>query len=262
MEYSEFKAEVSNLYSAAESRILWQAFLESKETISAEFFISQLLTGKPYQQILGSAEFFGQNFFVNEHVLIPRPETEELLELAIDRITKAFGTIQNLEILDIGTGSGVISIILKKYFPQANITAIDVDQKALEVAKSNADSHEVEVNFLLQDYLVWKPLLSSDVIFSNPPYIGQDEETDIAFGVKSFEPHHALFSPTDDPLIFYRKIAEDARKMLKPGGMVFLEINQQLGNETLNLFASDFQSALLKDLSGNDRFVIAEKLPL
>lgn len=259
MDYPEFKEKLANIYTSTEVRVLWQAFSEAPTGISAEDFATELLSGKPYQQILGVADFFGQKFCVNSHVLIPRPETEELLELAISKIYNDFEKEKTLDILDIGTGSGVISIILKKEFSSANITALDIDENALEIAKKNSKIHETEVKFLRQDYLNWHPDFSADIIISNPPYIAREEASDLASVVKNFEPRHALFSPSQDPLIFYRKIAADARKILKPNGLIFLEINQRLGQETLKIFQQDFQAELLKDLSGNDRFILAKK---
>lgn len=258
MDYPDFKQKLAKMYTAAEARVLWQAFSEASGEISAEVFTDELLTGKPYQQILGTADFFGQKFLVDSNVLIPRPETEELLELAISKISADFKDEKSLDILDIGTGSGVISIILKKEFPSANITAIDLDDNALKIARKNAEIHQTEINFQRHDFLNWHPDFQIDILISNPPYIGREEAPELALGVKSFEPHHALFSPTEDALIFYRKIAADARKILKPKGCIFLEINQRLGQETLEIFQPDFQAELMTDLSGNDRFIIAK----
>lgn len=258
MEFTIFKNSISSLYSPAEVRILWQAYRDAESIITPESYITELLTGKPYQQILGWADFFGERFKVNEHVLIPRPETEELLELAMGHITKKIGVGRAFRILEVGTGSGVISVVLKKHFPQASITAVDIDSEALKVATGNAELHGQKIKFLKQDYLNWNPQEKFEVLISNPPYIGQDEASFIEKNVSSFEPHHALFSPVQDPLIFYRKMARDCHSILNSGGLVFLEINQRLGRETLELFSTDFFATLEKDLSGNDRFISAE----
>ena len=309
MKLSEIKAifqnELSELYSKSEIEELFSIFCESflelnkidlrhnldkdlTEIDSKKFSesISELKTGKPYQQILGETEFYGMQFFVNEHVLIPRPETEELLEAAIRKIqekSKVFDSAQTdniqsiklrepqpdnqqpstknpqLKILDIGTGSGIIPIVLKKHFPEAEVTSIDISKDALEIAKRNADFHHLEINFVNKDYLNESLDDIYDIIISNPPYIGIEENIEIEDSVKGFEPNIALFSPTSDALIFYRKIAQDAETHLYENGMIFLEINQKLGKETLELFQSFSESVLLKDISGNDRMIFARK---
>ena len=273
-----FKSELSELYTEAESAQLYSIFLYEKTgfdrfqqrrfahqelLISDEEelkeIIEELKTGKPYQQILGHTEFYGKKFFVDENVLIPRPETEELVELAKIEIQNLKSKIQNLKLLDIGTGSGIIPITLKKYFPNAEISAIDISEKALEIAKKNADFHQANIQFIQQDYLNTKLEENYDIIISNPPYIGIEENIEIEDSVKGFEPNIALFSPTSDALIFYKKIAKDGEKYLNENGMIFLEINQKLGKETLELFSNYSESRLIKDLSGNDRFVFAKK---
>lgn len=274
-----FKTELSEVYSDSESAFLCAVFIEKivglhsfhqRRLSSQELLIddekqllqiiSDLKTGRPYQQILGETEFYGMVFFVDENVLIPRPETEELLEIAIHKIHDSEIDVQELKILDIGTGSGVIPLVLKKHFPGAEISSIDFSEKALETAKRNAEHHKLEINFIHGDYLNFELLESYDVIISNPPYIGIEEETEIADSVKEFEPKMALFSPVQDALIFYRKIAEDSKKYLKDNGLLFLEINQKLGTETLDLYTGHFSDAqLIKDLSENDRFIVGKK---
>ena len=274
-----FKKEVSANYTEAESSILFEIFLEhltdlnkielrkmmtqeieKTHSVQLQNIIEQLKTGKPYQQILGKTEFYGLKFFVDEHVLIPRPETEELLELAIKKMQDPRCKMQDLKILDIGTGSGIIPIVLKKHFPKAKVSAIDFSEKALKTAQQNADFHQVEINFIHQDYLNQNLTEVYDVIISNPPYIGIEEDDEIADSVKEFEPKIALFSPTSNALIFYEKIAEDCKNHLNENGLVFLEINQKLGKETLELFKDVLKEAeLMKDLSGNDRIVWGRK---
>jgi release factor glutamine methyltransferase len=271
-----FKSELSELYTEAESARLYSIFLYEKTGFDAfqqrrfahqELLISdeedlkeilqELKKGKPYQQILGHTEFYGNRFFVDENVLIPRPETEELLEITIQRLKKL--KIKKLKILDVGTGSGIIPITLKKHFPDTEISAMDISEKALEIAQKNATFHKTRINFIQSDYLNTDFTEKYDVIISNPPYIGIDENAEIEDSVKGFEPNIALFSPTSDALIFYRKIAKDADKFLNEKGMIFLEINQKLGKETLELFKNFSESKLVKDLSGNDRFVMGRK---
>ena len=271
-----FKSELSELYTEAESAKLYTIFLYEKTGFDAfqqrrfahqELLISdeedlkeilqELKKGKPYQQILGHTEFYGNRFFVDENVLIPRPETEELLEITIQRLKKL--KIKKLKILDVGTGSGIIPITLKKHFPDTEISAMDISEKALEIAQKNATFHKTRINFIQSDYLNTDFTEKYDVIISNPPYIGIDENAEIEDSVKGFEPNIALFSPTSDALIFYRKIAKDCENHLNENGLFFLEINQKLGNETLELFKNSSESELVKDLSGNDRFVIGKK---
>jgi len=271
-----FKNELSELYTEAESAQLYSIFMyetvgfdrfQQRRFAHQELLISdeedlkkiliELKTGKPYQQILGYTEFYGLRFSVDENVLIPRPETEELLEITIQRLKDL--KIEKLKILDIGTGSGIIPITLKKHFPNTEVSAMDISEKALEIAKKNADFHQTEINFIQADYLDTDVTENYDVIISNPPYIGIDENVEIEDSVKGFEPNLALFSPTSDALIFYKKIAKDCEKYLNENGLFFLEINQKLGKETLELFKSFSESKLVKDLSGNDRFVMGRK---
>jgi release factor glutamine methyltransferase len=274
-----FKEQLSELYTDSESAFLCMVFIEkivgfnsfyqrrfSGQELLADDenklkeIISELKTGKPYLHILGETDFYGMTFFVNENVLVPRPETEELLELAIKKIQSLHATGENIKILDIGTGSGVIPLVLKKHFPKAEVLSVDFSEKALETARKNAAFHQLEATFIHADYLNYNLNENFDIIISNPPYIGREEENEIADSVKEFEPKMALFSPTDDALIFYRKIAEDAGKHLNENGLLFLEINQKLGPETLELYKENFSEALLiKDLSGNDRFIFGRK---
>jgi len=273
-----FKTELSGLYTESESAFLSSLFIhqivgfdhfQQRRSSEQEFLIddeeklsqliSELKTGRPYQQILGETEFYGMKFFVDENVLIPRPETEELLEIAIREIQHLKVNVQGLKILDIGTGSGVIPLVLKKHFPEAVVSSIDFSEKALKTAQRNADYHQLEIQFIHADYLNFEPVDSFDIIISNPPYIGIEEEIEIADSVKEFEPKMALFSPTSDALIFYKKIAEDAKKFLNEDGLLFLEINQKLGPETLELYQYFSNAQLLKDLSENDRFIYGRK---
>ena len=249
--------EKSTGFNKIQQRQLAQDHLSETQLSDLNSALSELKTGKPFQQILGETEFYGFQFFVDENVLIPRPETEELLELAIHKIQNSKLKLQDLKIVDIGTGSGIIPIVLKKYFPDAEISAVDFSELALQIARKNAEFHNVEINFLHQDYLSENLTEVYDVIISNPPYIGMEEAVEIEDSVKGFEPQMALFSPTSNALIFYEKIAKDCKNHLSKNGLLFLEINQKLGIETKNLFVDVLSEVeLVKDLSGNDRFVI------
>nr|WP_315158661.1 peptide chain release factor N(5)-glutamine methyltransferase [uncultured Flavobacterium sp.] len=213
----------------------------------------------PIQYLLGKTSFYGLDFEVNENVLIPRPETEELVEWMLQDCAKR-ETTNNFSILDIGTGSGCIPISLKRHLPMAKVSAIDVSEKALEVAKGNAKLKGVEVHFILQNILETTDLLESyDVIVSNPPYVRNLEKQEIKNNVLEYEPHLALFVADDDALIFYRKIGELALKSLRPNGKLFFEINQYLGKETVDLLKDlGFQNVeLKKDIYGNDRMILA-----
>jgi release factor glutamine methyltransferase len=216
---------------------------------------------KPIQYITGEAWFYGLRFEVNENTLIPRPETEELVEWIIES-QKSKVKSQKLEILDIGTGSGCIPISLKANLPQANVSAIDVSEKALEVAKRNAALNKVEINFILTNILEVEDLNQYfDIIVSNPPYVRNLEKQEIKKNVLDYEPHLALFVEDTDALLFYRKIAQLALKNLAPNGLLFFEINQYLGKETVELLQNlGFKNIeLKKDIYGNDRMIKCEK---
>ncbi|MCX7743119.1 MAG: peptide chain release factor N(5)-glutamine methyltransferase [Flavobacteriales bacterium] len=217
-----------------------------------------LKQGKPVQQIIGWCEFYYQRYIVNEHVLIPRPETEELVELTIQS-----SKIETPTILDIGTGSGCIAISLKKAFPKAEVWAMDVSVEAMNIARKNAQQLEADIMFFNADlfsFNQWNNLPEFDIIISNPPYIAYDEINSIPPGVKDFEPHIALFVAEKDPLVFYRKIAEIGRLKLKPQGQIWVEINERLGIDTYQVFvdAGYPKVVLLNDLSGKHRFVNAQ----
>ncbi len=219
--------------------------------------LADLQQEKPIQYITGEAWFYGLRFEVNENTLIPRPETEELVEWIIQS-QKSKVQSQKLEILDIGTGTGCIPISLKVNLPQANVSAIDVSEKALEVAKRNAASNKVEINFIQTNILEAEDLNQNfDIIVSNPPYVRNLEKQEIKKNVLEYEPHLALFVEDTDALLFYRKIAQLALKNLSPNGLLFFEINQYLGKETVELLENlGFKNIeLKKDIYGKDRMV-------
>lgn len=218
--------------------------------------LEQLKNEFPIQYILGSTSFFGLEFLVNENVLIPRPETEEL----VDWILKDAKELQNMKILDIGTGSGCIAITLAKNLKNTQVFAIDVSNKAIETAKLNAKQNDVEVFFMNCNILETDDLNQKfDLIVSNPPYVRNLEKAEIKKNVLDNEPHLALFVEDNDALIFYRKIAELAKKSLNPNGKLYFEINQYLANETIELLKDlGFKNLeLRKDIYGNDRMLKA-----
>jgi release factor glutamine methyltransferase len=233
--------------------------------------VSDLQQEKPIQYITGETWFYGLQFEVNENTLIPRPETEELVEWIIES-QKSNVQSQTLAILDIGTGTGCIPISLKSNLPQVNVSAIDVSEHALEVAKRNAELNKVEINFIQANILEVQDLsqlptpnsqlrTNFDIIVSNPPYVRNLEKQEIKKNVLDYEPHLALFVEDTDALLFYRKIAQLALKNLTPNGLLFFEINQYLGNETVELFKNlGFKNIeLKKDMYGNDRMIKCEK---
>jgi len=214
--------------------------------------LEELRNQKPIQHIFGKAYFYGYTFQVNEHTLIPRPETEELVEWILASVPAD----QPIRILDIGTGSGCIGLTLAKELPQSQVTLLDISAEALQVAQKNATNLGVHVHFVQQDILALPRLTTAfDVIVSNPPYIRQLEKVEIKKNVMDYEPHTALFVADQDPLIFYRKIAELAFDNLELGGQLFYEINQYLGQEMVELLTSiGFKNTeLRRDLLQNDR---------
>jgi release factor glutamine methyltransferase len=211
----------------------------------------------PIQYILGFTHFYGSEFIVDENVLIPRPETEELVDWIV-KLNVKLSKKKNLKILDIGTGSGCIAISLAKNILNSEVFAIDVSEKALAVAKKNATLNNVSVTFLHKNILKTNNLDQKfDIIVSNPPYVRNLEKAEIKPNVLENEPHLALFVSDNDPLIFYKKIAELAAENLNPNGQLFFEINQYLGKETQNLLESLGLKniELRKDIYGNDRMI-------
>lgn len=228
-----------------------------EEIVVCNSILEELKKEIPIQYLLGSTSFYGLDFEVNPNVLIPRPETEELVEWIIRNNSK-IEKFKDLKILDIGTGSGCIAISLAKNLPNATVSAIDVSEKALATAKKNAQSNSVNVSFINQDILETEDLRQQfDIIVSNPPYVRNLEKEEIKKNVLDNEPHLALFVEDKDALIFYKKIAQLAQKNLTANGMLFFEINQYLGLETVALLKElQFKEIeLRKDMYGNDRMI-------
>jgi len=229
-----------------------------------EKYSNELLTGKPVQYVLGQAWFAELCLTVNEHTLIPRPETEELVNLCAS--WAATNKIQDapLQILEVGTGSGCIAIALQQKMPAAIITAIDISAEAIEVATINAAKYNAPIQFKTFDFLNeanWPELGSFDIIISNPPYIADIEKESMAGHVLDFEPHTALFVTNNNPLIFYSALANFGNKYLNKNGALFVEINQALGLQTKDVFVqANYNTLLKKDLFDNDRMIVATKL--
>jgi release factor glutamine methyltransferase len=267
---SQLKIQLAEIYDAGEasaiSKIVMDHFslsgkIPTKEQLKELNLITQqLLSLRPVQYVLNEAWFYNLKFEVNESVLIPRQETEELVDMILKEIKFQK---QNLKILDIGTGSGCIPITIKKNISDVEVFAVDVCSEALHLAVTNAANHETDINFQLIDFLdesKWCELGMFDIIISNPPYIKTSESKTMNENVLKYEPHIALFVPDDDALIFYKKIAEFALTHLAPGGKVYVEINQKMGKETVNVFEEKgFKKVeIIKDMSGNERFINAK----
>lgn len=273
---TQFIKELSPFYDAYEAESFFYLILEDKHQLrqidlalnhelafsESDFvlwdsLLAQLKKEVPIQYLLGKTNFYGLDFEVNENVLIPRPETEELVEWIIKENSKPGGS-KKIKILDIGTGSGCIAISLAKNLPNAQVYALDVSKKALETAKRNAVNNRVDVTFLLLNILEEEALKSDfDIIVSNPPYVRNLEKEEIKKNVLDYEPHLALFVEDNDALVFYRKIATLAQKNLLENGQLYFEINQYLGREMNDLLEQmDFKDIeLRKDIYDNDRMM-------
>lgn len=277
---TQFIQELTPIYDAGEAESFFYLILEEKhqlkridlalhpdlvfseaEIVVWNSILEQLKQEIPVQYLLGKTSFYGLDFEVNENVLIPRPETEELVEWILES-QKTKGESQKVKILDIGTGSGCIAISLAKNLPNATVFAIDVSEKALATAQKNAEINAVNVTFINQNILETEDLLQQfDVIVSNPPYVRNLEKEEIKKNVLDNEPHLALFVEDNDALIFYKKIAELAQKNLSENGQLYFEINQYLGKEMIDLLEKmNFVTIeLRKDIYGNDRMVFGKK---
>lgn len=273
---AQFIQELLSIYDAGEAESFFYLILEEKKqlkridlalnpdlTFSNEeiqlwnSILEQLKKEIPIQYLLGKTSFYGLEFEVNENVLIPRPETEELVDWIIESWKSEVGS-QKIKILDIGTGSGCIAISLAKNILNAEVFAIDVSEKALATAQKNAKINEVNVTFIEKNILETEDLEQQfDIIVSNPPYVRELEKQEIKKNVLNNEPHLALFVEDNDALVFYRKIAELAQKKLSPNGQLFFEINQYLGKEMMELLEKmNFKNIeLRKDIYGNDRMI-------
>ena len=272
--YDELNNSLQTIYDKEEARLISLSILEkitghhrnrvfineAEELTEAQLtdynrYRAELLAHKPMQQVLNEAWFYEQQFFVNEHVLIPRPETEELLTVAF----KELALFNDPDVLDVGTGSGIIPIVIKNKIPGAKITAVDISDEALQIAKRNAETHGADINFMKVDFIKDKDSIPGvyDLIISNPPYIAISEMGNMAKHVTEHEPHLALFVADENPLLFYHNIAMYATKHLRKFGRVLVEINEKYGEETASVFKNlGFEVVIVQDMSGKDRMVM------
>ena len=276
----EIRRQLTGLYPETEieslTRILFRHYLdftptqihlshdhELPDAIEKQFrkAVDELKKYRPIQYILGETEFYGLNFELTPDVLIPRPETEELT----DWIVREYDRDATLSVVDMGTGSGCIAVSLAAHFPNANVWAVDISETALIVARRNARKNRVTVNFLLKDIL--NDNLKNfehgffDVVVSNPPYVTPSERQQMQPNVLEYEPHCALFTPVDDSLIFYRRIAEFGLKCLKDRGKIFFEINETFSKETADILEQYGYSDIImrKDINGKWRMIAATR---
>ena len=262
---------LSEIYSSSEAKLIARYVIEDlidkapdsikmmTEEQKEVYFNARkrLLNHEPWQYVTGQADFYGYKFEVNQNVLIPRPETEELVSLAVDFLKKH----PCASVLDIGTGSGVIAITLAKLFPKASIIALDVSEKAFQLAAKNAERLRTSVQFIRLNFLIeenWKQLGQYDLIISNPPYISISEQSEMNRNVTDFEPHLALFADPD-PLVFYKAIASFVKYTQTGCTTIMVEINERLGAEVCRAFESCgcTNVAVLRDMQGKDRMVSA-----
>jgi len=271
----QYLTELEKIYSLGEAAVITTMIFESIANISKQDLLLRpnveiennteinLITAlkrlqqyEPIQYVIGKAWFYNVAFTVNEAVLIPRPETEELVLEAINFLKLH----ESKNVLDIGTGSGCIPISIKKNIAGANVTSLDVSNDALKLAAKNASDNAVEISFLHLNFLEEKNHLALpkfDVIISNPPYIPENEKNNLDKNVAKYEPHVALFVPQNDPLLFYKKILIFAGDHLKKDGKIFLEIHEDFAAETANLFTEkNYQVIIKKDMQGKERMLI------
>lgn len=228
--------------------------LDEVQIVQLNNVLYQLQKETPIQYVFGKAYFYGYELKVNSSVLIPRHETEELVEWVLD--TMNVQPNKKWRVLDIGTGSGCIPITIKKEFPLAEVSAIDISIDALKIAQENANNLKTSITFIEQNILTTKQLDFYDIIISNPPYVRNLEKSEVKKNVLDYEPQLALFVDDYDPLVFYRKITQLAQKSLTKNGLLFFEINQYLGEEMQQMVSGFFKTIeLRKDLQGNDRML-------
>lgn len=269
----DFISSLENVYSKTEAENIWYLTMEKLTDIDFRkdrkqkfepdgCFVGmigeikkRLLQCEPIQYILNEAWFYEIPFYVNRNVLIPRPETEELVHWVVKDVTLH----KNITIVEVGTGSGCIPVILKRRLPQAEIYACDISDKAIEVAQKNASAYKTDIHFIEMDFLEEKNLAllpKADVIISNPPYITQNEKVDMHKNVLQYEPAKALFVSNSNPFIFYDAIAKAGKNLLSYRGSIYVEINEHYADATQNIFKNlGYSSILKKDMQGKDRMI-------
>jgi release factor glutamine methyltransferase len=275
--YRSFLVELQTVYDLSEATVITDWVFENIASIKKADLIKnplqqipapifkklvekkeELLQNKPVQYVMGTAIFYNMQLQVNNKVLIPRPETEEMTNHIIN--TYRFEQKQ-LSILDIGTGSGCISIAIKKNLPSSKVIALDASEEALDIARANAISNKTNIQCTHFDFLDesrWPELFLFDVIVSNPPYIPLNEKEKMAKNVVDYEPHNALFVPDNNPMLFYEKIAKFGRSHLNYNGKVYVETHEDYAKEVAALFAASYQQVITKkDLFGKERMIIA-----
>jgi release factor glutamine methyltransferase len=248
---------LSHLFGVSKTDVIAEKQIEvsKDDELKINDFVARLNSGEPIQYILGEEEFFGRKFIVNNSVLIPRPETEELVNLVKEF---AFEQKRSLKILDIGTGSGCIPITLSLEIPDSKIWATDISEHALKTAGENAERLNASVTFMKHDILAEDFRDTNfDVVVSNPPYIAEEEKVRMKMNVVNYEPHLALFVSDSDPLIFYRAIASKAVRILQTNGLLAVEINERFGQEVRKIFVDvGLKNVRVRqDISGKDRIV-------
>lgn len=275
--YRNFLVELQSVYELSEATVITDWVFENVANIKKADLIKnplqkiprpvliklaakqeELLQHKPVQYVMGNTTFYNMQFQVNDKVLIPRPETEEMTNMIIS--SYRFEQKQ-ISILDIGTGSGCIAIAVKKHLPSSKVIALDVSEEALDIARANAITNKTNIQCTLFDFLDesrWPELMLFDIIISNPPYIPVNEKKLMDKNVVNFEPHSALFVPDNQPLLFYEKIARFGRNHLNYNGKIFVETHEDYTKEVAALFAATYQQVLIKkDMFGKERIVIA-----
>jgi release factor glutamine methyltransferase len=254
---AEMVFEAVTGYSRHKMKLEPDAKISAQQSARMLEMLTELKAHKPAQYVIGKCWFYDLEFDVNPAVLIPRPETEELVYTIIQNPA----VVKHPKVLDIGTGSGCIAVTLKKYLSDTDVTAIDTSPEALMTAQQNAKKHHAAIRFLQCNFLSMSErnaLGVYDIIVSNPPYIPPAEKNEMEPNVVQYEPHSALFA--DDPLIFYKAIVEFAHKHLSKDGYVYVEIHKDKGKEVVDIFADNgFSASVTKDMSGNNRFVHAKR---
>ncbi len=248
-------------YNRADYLLKKEERMEEGQVMRLQHMLTELQSGKPVQYVIGETFFYGLPFKVSPSVLIPRPETEELVEWVMESSALAAVTGSQLRIIDIGTGSGCIAVSIKKNLPASQVSALDISAAAIDVASANATLNQVDIHFIEADIRNFVTQEKFDVMVSNPPYIRLQEKEEMEDHVLDHEPHLALFVPDESPLVFYESIADFAWASLGDFGLLFFEINADLAKETVDMLAAKafINIELRKDMQGKDRMVKCQR---